>query len=313
MKFAVVGAGAVGGFYGALLSRSGQDVSFVARGAHRDAMLATGLRIASSPEAVGDFTVHCPVESDPAQIGIVDVVIVAVKAYANAETFESLRPLIGPQTSIITLQNGVDSAEELAAVVGQAPVIGGATYIAGGIEAPGVIRHNGTHRRIVFGEYFNPSADVSARVAALAPIFTAADIQTEALPDIRPRLWEKFIYLAPMAAFTGASRLSFGHIWGDEFVREMFLRAVDEVEAVARASGINVPPGVRGRIADYTPNVPKTMRSSLLIDLSFGKKIEVEALQGSVVRRGLAVGVPTPIMSALYAVLKPYAHGPIAE
>lgn len=308
MKFAVIGAGAVGGFYGALLSRAGHDVSFVARGKHRDAMLANGLRIMSAPEAVGEIVVRCPVESDPAKIGVADVVILAVKTYSNAETLPQLKPLLGPSTSILTLQNGVDSAEDLAAVFGQGPVLGGATYIAGGIEAPGVIRHNGTHRRIVFGEYFNPSTELSARVSALAPVFAAADIQTEAVADIRQRLWEKFIYLAPMAAFTGASRLPIGPIWGDEFIREMFLRAVDEVERVARASGIDVPPGVRHRITEYTANVPKTMRSSLLIDLSQGKKIEVEALQGSVVRRGLATGVPTPIMSALYAVLKPHAN-----
>ncbi len=309
MKFAVVGAGAVGGFYGALLSKAGQDVSFIARGAHREAMLAHGLRIASGPDAVGDFIVRCPVEPDPATIGPVDVVIIAIKTYSNAETFPALAPLIGPGTAILTLQNGVDSAEELAAVAGRDAVIGGATYIAAGIEAPGVIRHNGTHRRIVFGEYFNPPADVSPRVAALAAIFAAADIQTEAVADIRPRLWEKFIYLAPMAAFTGAARLPIGPVWGDAFVREMFLSAVDEVERVARATGIDVPPGVRHRITEYTAGVPKTMRSSLLIDLSQGKKIEVEALQGSVVRRGAAAGVPTPIMSALYAVLKLHANG----
>ena len=309
MKFALIGAGAVGGFYGALLSRAGHDVSFVARGAHRDAMLAHGLRILSAPDAVGDIVVHCPVERDPARIGVVDVVILAVKTYSNAETLPLLRPLFGPHTSILTLQNGVDSTEELAAVFGPGAVIGGATYIAGGIEAPGVIRHNGTHRRIVFGEYFNPMAALSSRVDVLAPMFAAADIQTEAVPDIRPRLWEKFIYLAPMAAFTGAARLPIGPIWDDEFIREMFLKAVDEVERIALASGIDVPPGVRDRIVEYTAGVPKTMRSSLLIDLSQGKKIEVEALQGSVVRRGLAAGVPTPIMSALYSVLKPHAMG----
>ena len=259
MKFAVIGAGAVGGFYGALLSKAGHDVAFVARGAHREAMLANGLKILSAPDSVGGMTVRCQVESDPAKIGVVDVVILAVKTYSNAETLPALAPLFGPETSILTLQNGVDSAEQVAAVFGEARVIGGATYIAAGIEAPGVIRHNGTHRRIVFGEYFNPSATLSPRVAALEPVFAAANIQTEAVVDIRPRLWEKFIYLAPMAAFTG---------------------------------------------------VPKTMRSSLLIDLSQGKKIEVEALQGSVVRRGQATGVPTPIMSALYAVLKPHAEGP---
>lgn len=313
MKFAVIGAGAVGGFYGALLSKAGQDVSFVARGAHRDAMLANGLRIASSPEAVGDITVRCPVESDPARIGVVDVVILAIKTYSNAETFPTLAPLVGPHTSILTLQNGVDSAEELAAVFGQTAVIGGATYIAAGIEAPGVIRHNGTHRRIVFGEYFNPGPAPTARVKALETIFAGADIQTEAVADIKLRLWEKFIYLAPMAAFTGASRLPIGPVWGDDFIRDMFLKAVDEVERVALASGIAVPPGVRHRIVEYTDNVPKTMRSSLLIDLSQGKRIEVEALQGSVVRRGRAAGVPTPIMAALYAVLKPHANGPVTQ
>ena len=304
MKFAVIGAGAVGGFYGALLSKAGHEVAFVARGAHREAILAHGLTVHSGPEAVGELNVRCQVESDPAKIGVVDVVILAVKTYSNAETLPTLAPLFGSQTSIITLQNGVDSAEQLATVFGEAKVIGGATYIAAGIEAPGVIRHLGTLRRIVFGEYFHPAAALSPRVAALEPVFAGANIQTEAVPDIRLRLWEKFIYLAPMAAFTGASRLPIGPIW------EMYLSAVDEVERVARASGIDVPPGVRNRITDYTAAAPKTMRSSLLIDLSQGKKIEVEALQGSVVRRGQAAGVPTPIMSALYAVLKPYAEGP---
>lgn len=309
MQFAIVGAGAVGGFYGALLAKAGHDVSFVARGEHRDAINRDGLKILSGPEAVGEIIVRCPAHSDPGAIGPVDVVIIAVKTYSNADTFPTLAPLIGPRTSILTLQNGVDSAEELAAVFGEAAVIGGATYIAAGIEAPGVIRHTGTHRRIVFGEYFGGGDQPSARVAALAAVFANADIQTEAVADIRVRLWEKFIYLAPMAAFTGASRLPIGPVWGDTFTREMFLSAVDEVERVARASGVPVPPGVRDRIAAYTAGVPPTMRSSLLIDLSQGKKIEVEALQGSVVRRGQAAGVPTPIMSALYAVLKPHARG----
>ncbi|TAK16001.1 MAG: 2-dehydropantoate 2-reductase [Acidobacteria bacterium] len=309
MKFAVVGAGAVGGFYGAMLAKAGHDVAFVARGAHRDAIVANGLKILSAPDSVGEFTVKCQVESDPAKIGPVDLVILAIKTYSNAETFPTLKPLLGPKTSILTLQNGVDSADELAAAFGKERVIGGATYIAAGIEAPGVIRHTGTHRRIVYGEYFDARSELSPRVAALKPVFEAADIQTEAVTDLQTRVWEKFIYLAPMAAFTGASRLPIGPVWGDEFIREMFLSAVDEVERVARASGVKIEPGVRNRITSYTAGVPKTMRSSLLIDLSQGKKIEVEALQGSVVRRGAAVGVPTPIMSALYAVLKPHAKG----
>lgn len=312
MKFAVIGAGAVGGFYGALLKRAGHDVSFVARGEHRDAMLANGLRVIS-PDVVGDFTVRCPVESDPAKLGPVDLIIYAVKTYSNGATLPTLTPLFGDGTSILTLQNGVDSVDELAAAFGRERVLGGATYIAAGIESPGVIRHKGTHRRIVFGEYFDQLPDLSPRVATLKPIFEAADIQTEAVTNIRTRVWEKFIYLAPMAAFTGASRLSIGPIWADEISREMMLGAVDEVERVARATGVPIEPGVRSRISAYTAGAPPTMKSSLLIDLEFGKKIEVEALQGSVVRRGIATGVPTPIMSALYAVLKPYANGPVAS
>src|SRR6478672_11265895 len=125
MKFAVIGAGAVGGFYGALLAKSGNDVAFVARGAHRDAMLANGLQILSAPDSVGAFTVKCPVESDPAKIGPVDLVILSVKTYSNAETLPTLKPLFGPNTSILTLQNGVDTADELASVFGKERVIGG--------------------------------------------------------------------------------------------------------------------------------------------------------------------------------------------
>jgi 2-dehydropantoate 2-reductase len=313
MRFAVIGAGAVGGFYGALLARAGHDVSFVARGVHREAMQAQGLRILSAPDSVGEFAVRCPVESEPAKIGPVDLVILAVKTYSNAETLPTLSPLFGADTSILTLQNGVDSADELAAAFGEARVIGGATYIATAIEGPGVIRHTGTHRRIVFGEYFGGHEGLSPRVSALAKVFEAADIQTEAVTDIRTRVWEKFIYLAPMAAFTAAARTPIGPIWDDPFIQGMFLSAVDEVERVARASGVPIEPGVRNRITAYTAGVPKTMRSSLLIDLSQGRKIEVEALQGSVVRRGHAAGVDTPIMAALYAVLKPHAQGKLSS
>jgi 2-dehydropantoate 2-reductase len=312
MRFAVIGAGAVGGYYGALLSKAGHDVSFVARGAHLEAIRANGLRIISAPDVVGDFTVRCPAESDPGKIGVVDTVIFAIKTYDNAATLPTLAPLLGANTTVLTLQNGVDSAEEVAASVGEARTLGGATYIATGIESPGVIRQNGTHRRIVCGEYFAPGPEVSPRASELETIFKAANIHGESVPDIRVPLWEKFIYLAPMAAFTGASRLPIGATWNDAHNRAMYLDAVDEVERVAIASGISVVPGVRNRIEKYTAGIPPSTRSSLLIDLSQGKRIEVEALQGSVVRRGKAAGVATPIMSALYAVLKPWAGGPAA-
>jgi 2-dehydropantoate 2-reductase len=307
MRFAFLGAGAVGGYYGAMLARAGSEVSFVARGAHRDAIAKDGLTILS--EAVGNFTVRATAESDPARIGPVDVAILAVKTYDNATAIPLLRPLIGPRTVVLTLQNGVDSAEEVASVVGEAATIAGATYIATALESPGVIRQTGSHRRIVFGECAGKPTAVSNRVQAIADAMKAADIHAEAVVDARPAVWEKFTYLAPFAAFTGAARLPIGPLWADAHCRAMFLQAVGEVAAVARAHGITLPADHLQRVDVYAAALPPSTRSSLLIDLSQGKPIEVEALQGSVVRRGLKVGVPTPVMSALYAVLKPHALG----
>jgi len=211
---------------------------------------------------------------------------------------------------VLTIQNGVDSADEVAAVVGERQTIAGSTYIATGIESPGVIRQTGTHRRIVFGECFGSTTAISERVAAIEPVLRAADVDATAVADARQAIWEKFTYLAPMAAFTGASRLPMGPIWSDAFIRSAFLDAVAEVARVAVAHGFVLPADHVERTHRYCERLPPDTRSSLLIDLSLGKRIEVEALQGSVVRRGRATGVPTPVMAALYAVLKPWADGP---
>ena len=309
MRFAVIGAGAVGGFYGALLGRSGHDVAFVARGAHRDAIRRDGIRILSS--AVGDFSAHVTAEDDPARIGAVDVVILAVKTYDNATAIPLIRPMLGNETVVLTLQNGVDSAEDVAKVAGEPATIAGATYIATAIDAPGVIRQTGSHRRIVFGEVFDATPQTTDRVRRIESAMKAADIHAEAVADAKPSLWEKFIYLAPFASFTGASRLPIGPLWADADCRGAFLQAVSEVSAVARASGIHVADNRQEMIEKYLAGIPSTTRSSLLIDLSQGKRIEVESLTGSVVRRARALSVPVPMMTALYAVLKPHAHGPV--
>jgi 2-dehydropantoate 2-reductase len=310
MKIAVIGAGAVGGYYGAMLSRVGRDVSLVARGAHLEAVRRTGLRIES--ESVGAFTATVQAESDASRIGPVDLVLFTVKTYDNPTALPHLTPLLHDTTVVLTLQNGVDSAEQVAAVAGESRTIAGATYIATAVEAPGVIRQTGSHRRIVFGEWFAAAAQPTPRVTAIESVLKAADIHAEAVADSRVPIWEKFVYLAPFAAFTGASRLPIGPIWNDSDGRQLFLESVAEVEAVARASGIAVAPDLRQRIEGYTATIPPSTRSSLLIDLSQGKRIEIESLAGSVVRRGRAAGVPTPRMAALYAVLKPHAQGRMA-
>jgi len=308
MRFGILGSGAVGGYYGARLARAGHDVTFIARGAHLAAIRERGLAVRSP--MLGDFTVRARAEEDTTKVGPVDVVIVAVKAYDNANALPLLAPMLGSVSSVLTLQNGVDSVQEVAVLVGEGPVIGGTTYVATALSSPGVIEQTGTHRRIVFGEVFGSLPRASARVRAIHDAFADADIQSEPVDDGRVPIWEKFIFLAALAGFTGASRLPIGPLWADPDVRARFLDACREVEGVARAEGVNVASDVVERVNSYVRGIPGSMRSSLLIDLAQGKRIEVEALQGSVVRRAARAGVPVPIMSTLYALLKPFAEGP---
>lgn len=308
MKFAILGSGAVGGYYGAKLARAGHDVTFVARGAHLKAIRDRGLEIRSP--ALGSFTVRAKAEQDTASIGVVDTVLVAVKAYDNSTALPLVRPMLGPETAVLTLQNGVDSIHELAGEIGEEAVLGGTTYIATALAEPGVIEQTGTHRRIVFGEVFGRLPRVSDRVHAIHEALAGADIQAEAVGDGRVPIWEKFIFLVSLAGFTGAARLPIGPIWQDAFIREQFLDGCREIERVARAEGVPVAADVIERIGTYIEAIPGTMRSSLLIDLSQGKRIEVEALHGAVVRRAKKAGIEAPIMSTLYAVLKPWAHPP---
>ncbi len=306
MRFAIVGSGAVGGYYGARLARAGHDVAFIARGAHLTAIREHGLSIRSP---LGDFTVRAQAEEDTRRIGPVDVVLFAVKTYDNGTALPMLPPLIGPSTLVLTLQNGVDSADQVSEVIGPEHVLAGPTYIATALAEPGLIVQTGTHRRIVFGEVSGDLTKVTERASHLCSVLAGADIQAEVVPDGRVPLWEKFIYLAPFAAFTGAARQPVGGLWSQPGFRDVFVQALAEVERVARAEKVPVSPSVKEDIIKYVESVPGTMRSSLLIDLQQGKKVEVEALPGSVVRRGRAAGVETPILLALYAVLKPYENG----
>ena len=306
MRFAILGSGAVGGYYGARLAQAGHEVTFIARGAHLTAIRERGLAIKSP--ALGDFTVQARAEEDTSRVGVVDVVVVAVKAYDNETALPLVRPMLGPGSCVLTLQNGVDAAGALAGIVGEEAVLGGTTYIATALAAPGVIEQTGTHRRIVFGEVFGALPRMTDRVRRIHAALIEADVEAEAVDDGRIPIWEKFIFLVPLAGFTGATRLPIGPVWADPFIRSQFLDACREVERVAVAEGVPVAPGIIERISKYVEGIPGSMRSSLLIDLSQGKRIEVEALQGSVVRRASRVGVPVPIMSVLYAALKPWAH-----
>ncbi|MGH9386099.1 MAG: ketopantoate reductase family protein [Vicinamibacterales bacterium] len=307
MRFAILGSGAVGGYFGAKLARFGQDVTFIARGAHLEAIRSRGLEVKSA--TLGDFTVHAPAESDTSRIGHVDVVLVAVKAYDNRTALPMLTPLVGPNTSVLTLQNGVDSVEEVAAIAGESHVLGGTTYVATALEAPGLIVQTGVHRSIILGEVFADRSRISPRVRRLADVLAAADIQVTPVADGRVPIWDKFVYLVAFSGFTGAARLPIGHLWKSAQAREMFYAASREVAAIAKAEGVTISANRFDTLKEYMDNIPAATRSSLLIDLEQGKRIEVEALQGAAIRRAQARGVATPIISALYAVLKPWEGG----
>lgn len=311
MRIAVVGAGAVGGYFAAKLSRAGEDVAVVARGAHLEAIRRDGLQVRSP--ALGDFTARLRADADPAALGPADLVVFAVKTYDTAEALRLVPPLLHDTTAVLTLQNGVDSADEVAAVVGAERVLGGVTYVATAIAAPGVIAQTGVHRSIVFGEAFGERRGISPRVQAIADVLAPADIQVTPVADARVPIWDKFVYLAPFAGFTGAARLPIGPLWARPETREAFYAAAREVASIAAAEGVTISADRFETLAAYMEHIPPTTRSSLLTDLDGGRRIEVEALHGAAVRRAGRHGLAAPILQALYAVLRPWAAGPPAR
>jgi 2-dehydropantoate 2-reductase len=309
MRFVIVGSGAVGGYMGATLARAGYDVTFVARGAHLTALREKGLTVRSTTGDFDEFTVTARAEERPERVPASDLVIFAVKNYSNPGALPLLKAIVRSGEAVLTLQNGVDSVDEIARAVGAERVLGGSTYVATALSAPGLIEQTGTHRRVVFGEVGGDRSAVSQRVRQAHEAFAAADIQSEPVADARVPIWEKFCYLAPFAAFTAAARVPIGPLWSDPGTRQTIVQGFHEVEALSRAEGVTLPEGTVDRIISYVDSIPGTTRSSMLIDLQQGKPTEVDSLVGAVVRRGSIRGVPTPIMSALYAVLKPHVQG----
>lgn len=306
MRVAVVGAGAVGGYFAARLAAAGHDVSVVARGANFRAIRERGLLVWSP---LGDFVVRPRAEEAPHAIGPVDLVLVAVKTYDLEAAAHHLPPLVGPTTAVLTLQNGVDAPVIVARTVGERAVLAGAAYIATALAAPGLIIQTGTYRRIRFGEFFEPGPAVSDRVTGIARTLAAADIEAEPVADARVTLWEKLVYLAPIAGLAAAARVETGVLQREPALHDAFVAAAGEAAAVARALGIPVAADLVARVTRFFEQAPAAMRPSLLIDLAAGRRLEVEALQGAVVRRGAETGVPTPVLATLYAVLKPHAAG----
>jgi 2-dehydropantoate 2-reductase len=303
MRVAVVGAGGVGGYFGGRLAEAGVDVTFLARGAHLEAMRARGLRIAS-PQ--GDA--HLPrvrAVGDASEIGPVDVVLFAVKLYDVEGALASLPPLLGPDTAVIPLQNGVDSVATLTRAIGRAHTAGGTCYVSAVIAEPGLIAHTAMDR-LIFGEI---DRGRSPRLTAFLDACGATKFQATLSDDITLDIWTKFVRLSVMSGMTTVARSPLGVIYNDPELWAMLQRAVREAMDVARAKGIAVPETTVEDVARAYAALPPHIKSSMLEDLERGRRLELPWLSGAVVRIGKEVGVPTPTHAFIAAVLGPHVNG----
>jgi 2-dehydropantoate 2-reductase len=304
MRIAVMGSGGVGGYFGGRLAASGQDVTFIARGAHLEAIRQRGLAITS---VLGDATARPANATDgPARIGPVDLVIFAVKLYDSERAAEAIRPLLRPGTGVVTFQNGVDSTDVLARAVGAEHVIGGVANIAAVIAEPGVVRHTGTMARVVFGEL---DGRRSERVAALAQALHAAGVDHRLSENIQRDIWDKMVLLSAFSGLTALMRLPIGPIREEPDARAMYREGLAEALAVARAKGISLPDDLTEQKLAQTDALPYQMRSSMLEDLERGRRLELPWLSGAIVRMGQELGIATPIHGFVATALKLHAAG----
>lgn len=300
-----MGSGGVGGFYGGRLAHTGCDVTFVARGAHLKAMRESGLTIEN--EAQGNIHLsRVKVVEDPAAIGPVDLVIIAVKLWDTESAARAVKPIVGPDTAVLSLQNGVIKDDILRREFGDRAVMGGVAYVGTNIARPGVIRQIGTLQRLIFGEY---DGRRSARAEALLAALLRAGIQAELSGDIRRTLWEKYSFLVGLSATTAAMRVPIGAIRSNPQTRAFLFDILKETVAVGRALGVALPENYAEDRLAFADSVPADMTSSLHHDLERGNPLEVEWLSGGVVQLGKQAGVPTPMNRAVWDILALHARG----
>ena len=304
MRVAAMAAGAVGGYFGARLAAAGHDVAFIARGAHGDAIRRDGLRIES---ALGDLHLNdINVTDDPQQVGPVDLVLFAVKLWDTETAGEQTRPLLGAHTRVITLQNGVDSVERLAPILGDEHTIGGATYVVTNIAKPGVIRHTGSIARVRCGRLDRrPDAILAGYVEQMK----RASIDITLAEDMLLDLWKKFVLLSGTSSITASTRQPLGVIRDDDDMRAFLFKLMHETLAVGRAAGIVFPQGFPAELENAVTGFSPAMKASMANDLEAGNRLELDWLAGKVVALGRKYAIATPAQEAVYAILKPYRMG----
>ena len=303
MRFAVIGAGGVGGYFGARLASSGEDVMFTARGAHLEAMQHGGLHVIAPDTTLHVSPGRCM--GSPAEIGPVDTVFFCVKSYDTERAAAALTPLLHASTVIISLQNGIDNEDTLRRVLPGSTVFGGVAYIYSTISRPGEVTVAAGPRKIVFGPVDGTTRD-RARALEIRDVCSRAGITAEVPTDIIAALWRKFIFITGAGGITALTRLTLGEILAVNQTKDLLADAMRETAAVARAQRVEVEDRYVESVFDTLARFSNTTRSSLYYDLERGKPLEIEALAGTVVRLGAAHGIPTPVNRTVYASLLPY-------
>jgi 2-dehydropantoate 2-reductase len=304
MRITVMGTGGVGGYYGARLAQGGCDVNFVARGAHLAEMREHGLRVESN---LGD--VHLPevrASEDPAAFGPTDVVLMCVKLWDTETAASAVQPVVGADTAVISLQNGVRKDEVLRRVLGERAIVGGVCYISSKILRPGVISQTGMIPQLVFGE---SDGSPSARTEAFLEACRRSNLKAEISTDIRRAIWEKFVFLVGVSATTTTMRNAIGPICANQRTRAFLLDLMREVVAVGRAHGVHFDEGFAEDRLAFCDRLPPEMTSSMHHDLEEGRRLEVEWLSGSVAELGQAAGIQTPLNRAVNDILTLHAQG----
>ena len=298
LRIAVMGAGAVGGYLGALLAQAGNPVVLIARGEHLRALQSNGLQVRS---ARGDFTVPVEATDQTTDAGPVDLVLFTAKTYHNDEAIPLVRPLLGDGTTVLTIQNGVDSWEQLQTGLGTGNILPGAIYIEAKVEAPGIIRQQGNVHRLVFGE---ADGSMSTRALAIAEMLRTAGMPTEVSSDVIKVLWTKWLFIATLGGVTTASRIGLAELLATPASRQLVVQVMREIEAVGRKQGIHLDGDVVEKTLQLMDTDARLMKASMHKDLEAGRPLELDALNGAVVRLGRELGVPTPANEAIYGLLK---------
>jgi 2-dehydropantoate 2-reductase len=304
MRIAVIGTGGIGGPYGAALAKAGADVTFVARGAHLASMRENGLRIEGDR---GETHIR-PVQATDHIVGIgtVDFVLSCVKLWDVEPAAEQIRPIVGPHTVVIPLQNGIDAAERMIRILGDEPVMGGMAFVTGTIVAPGVVRQTGTYQQMTFGEL---DGRISKRGERLRDLCEAAGFEGVLSPDIMVPVWQKFLLLVPLSGLNALTRLPLGRWREDPDLVNLYEAALRETVALGRAEGVRLPPDSVDKTLAMMHSMPPHHTTSMGNDLLRGNRLELPWFAGKVVELGRRHGIPTPVNSFIYAALKPYVNG----